>query len=72
MSEMPPTKDDWPFDEECPRCGESIHIGAVVTDTSDEDDPTEADMVCGTDVTGETGIAGSGCGHSWEWERGQE
>jgi hypothetical protein len=67
MATQPPTKDDWQFDESCPRCGESVHIGAIVEETDADGDPIKAEMVCGTDVTAGTSIAGSGCGHVWEW-----
>jgi len=66
MSDIP-TRDDWRFDEECPRCGEDTHIGAILPPGVSEADAEAVEMVCGTDVSSGTGVEGPGCGHIWEW-----
>lgn len=59
------TKDDWEFDEECPKCGESVHIGAIVEQSEGETGTVE--MVCGT-LAPDGGFAGPGCGHTWKYD----
>lgn len=62
------TGEDWPFDEECPQCGEDVHIGAVVLEMHEDKGALKADMYCGTEGIEEI-MDGKGCGHSWKWER---
>lgn len=75
MSDDFRTRDDWEFDEECPECGESVYLSALVTE-KDDNGPIKADMQCGEKYYAQNNASGiptrgdeRGCGHTWEWER---
>jgi hypothetical protein len=71
---VPPTSDNWAFDDLCPECGEEVYLGAIVEET-DDGDPVRAIMLCGEryyetyDMPGipARGDDEQGCGHEWEW-----
>lgn len=50
--------ESWPFDGECPECG-SEEVGAEIG-MRPFDEVDEAAMICDS------------CGHSWDWERGDD
>lgn len=69
------TSPDWVFDKECPECGESQHLGAMVKETNADGNPTRATITCGVpedpieDSVFDMVWNGDGCGNEWEWVR---
>lgn len=58
----------WPFDDECPKCGEDEELSARVIEQVDGEF-TEAEMYCGTGLDDLLEGVKEGCGHTWEWNR---
>lgn len=54
---------DWVFDDECPRCGEDVHLAAIAQ-TQEGDKVVKAKLECLIEETG--------CGHTWDWEADNE
>lgn len=65
------TEHEWPFDEECPECGEDTYLAARVAEMDSDGNPLEATVMCGgwayEEGEEKTDAMREGCGNHWSW-----